>query len=416
MVDIVSAIISGDLATVRTLLAQGTDPNTIGKDNLKLVHYAAMTNQPLVFSELVKYKANVNAGDSHNNQTLYFAARAGASQEFITQIVQAGGNLNNQNKIGQTATHVAARLGNVEALKALLKSGANPNIKDIVGKTPLMDVVKTNHPEEILLLKEYGASSTIKDNYNTTPLSEGLKSSNELIKDTFELPILEKIQIPNNALLQAVVSNHIVDVQGALAEGISANCTNQHGMSALHYAALHGASDIIATLSTAGAYLDLTNHDGMQAIHFAAMTHQISALDTLLKLGASVNAVDNAGNTPLHYAAQFTDDPVYIQKLLDAGAAINVVNHMGETPLHFALADGNVATVKFLVDHANEVVHETEAVVTKHAEVAIAARDTIEISDVLIGDDKLSALQNVSFHSIYTQAIEATVIHTDAIL
>jgi len=254
MVDIVTAIIDGNLATVKTLLAQGTNPNTIGKDNLKLVHYSAMANQPLIFAELVKYHANVNSGDRHNNQTLYFAARAGASQNFIKQIVQAGGNLNNQNELGQTATHVAARLGKVDALNALLQSGANPNIKDKVGKTALMDAVKTNHPEDILLLKEYGASSTIKDNYNTTPLSEGLKSTNELIRDTFELPIIDKLQIPaNNDMLKAVLSGQVADIEAALAKGMSANTTNQYGMTALHYAALHGDSGVISALTDGGA-------------------------------------------------------------------------------------------------------------------------------------------------------------------
>ena len=454
MVDIVQAIIDGDLATVKTMLAQGTDPNTLGKDGLRLVHYSAMTNQPLVFAELVKYNANVNAGDHHNNQTLYFAARAGASQDFIKQIVKAGGALNNQNEIGQTATHVAARLGKIDALKALLQSGANPNIKDIVGKTPLMDAVKTNHPEDILVLKAYGASSTIKDNYNTTPLSEGLKSSNELIKDTFELPILEKLQIPvNNVLLQAVMSGQVADVAAVLASGKSANTYNQFGMTALHYAALNGDADIVAKLVDAGAYLNYTTPEGMQAIHFAAMNHKTDALTALLNLGASINALDNKGNTPLHYASQFTDEPGFIQKLLDAGASINAVNNLGETPLHFASADGNVATVKFLVEHHANVAAvdkqgETplqDAVKTNHPDVAnylstqnkaAEAGQTIHdqkhpahaitISDVLSSEDALSALQSPAqsstepeaapSHSVYVQTVEAPIVHVDAIL
>ncbi len=451
MVDIVTAIIDGDLATVKTLLAQGIDPNTISKDYLRLVHYAAITNQPLVFAELVKYHADVNAHDAHNNQTLYFAARAGASQDFIKQIIQAGGTLNNQNKLGQTATHVAARLGNVDALKGLLKFGANPNIKDIVGKTPLMDAVKTIHPEAILILKEYGASSTIQDNYNATPLSEALKSTSELVKDTFELPILEKLKIPDyNPMLIAVIGGNVADVEAVIAAGSSPNATNSYGISALHYAALHGDSDIISALIDAGAYHNLTNYDGIQAIHFAAMTHQIEALDTLIKLGASVNAIDNKGNTPLHYAAEFTDEPAFIQKLLDAGASINAANNTGETPLHLAAADGNLGTVKFLVEHhANVAALDTqdetplqEAVKTQHADVSAylseqksvavldhkSAEDTIDIQDVLASANEVEGLEEHSIeshsartevalsHSVYVNSTEIPIVHVDAIL
>lgn len=463
MVDIVGAIIAGDLATVKTALAQGTDPNTVGQDNLKLVQYAAMTNQPLIFAELIKYNANVDAKDNHNNTALYYAARHGGSQEFIQQIIKAGADINNQNKIGQTATHIAVRIGNLDALEGLLKNGANPNIKDIVGKTPLIDAVKTNHPEAILPLLEYGANLTIKDNYGATPVSLGISSTNPVFKDIFELPILNKIQIPmNNALLQATVTHEIADMQAALAKGISANTTNQYGMTAIQFAALHGFSDAITLLKGNGADIIQTNFEGMQAIHFAAMTHQTNALATLISLGASPNAIDYKGNTPLHYAAQFTDEPAFIQKLLDAGALINTKNNAGETPLHLAAADGNLETVKFLVaNHANvtavDLQGETpmqEAIKTKQSDVAtflstqskvtdssenamshdlkpVNTQSALSLKDVFSADDALAGLEDegVSTNgavtaevaeqttSVYVQPVETVVVQiVDAIL
>lgn len=457
MVDIVGAIIAGDLTTVKTALAQGTDPNTVGQDNLKLVQYAAMANQPLIFAELIKYHANVDAKDNHNNTALYYAARHGGSQEFIQQIIKAGADINNQNKIGQTATHIAVRIGNLDALQGLLKNGANPNIKDIVGKTPLIDAVKTNHPEAILPLIEYGASLTIKDNYGATPVSLGLSSTNPVFKDIFELPILNKIQVPtNNALLQATVTHEIADMETALAKGFSANSANEFGITAIQYAALHGFSDAIALLKSNGGDIIQTNFDGLQAIHFAAMTHQTSALMTLISLGASPNAVDYKGNTPLHYAVQFTDEPAFIQKLLDAGASINTPNHAGETPLHLAAADGNLDTVKFLVaNHANvaavDLQGETpmqEAIKTKQSDVATFlstqnkvaessehdmdhvlklsdTQTTLNLKDVLSSDDTLAGLDSEAVSgyglvttetteastSVYVQPVETIIVH-----
>lgn len=379
MVDIIQAIVDGDLAAVKTALSQGSDPNTLGRDGLRAVHYSGMYNQPAIYAELVKAHANVNAKDPHNHNVSYYAARAGASADFIVQIFKSGVDLNNQSEIGQTAMHVAARLGKVEAIQGLLKCGANPNIKDFVGKTPLLDAVKTNHPEDILLLKSFGANSTIKDNYGVTALSAGLSSTNPLIKDIFELAILDKLQVPaNNALITAAVVHDIPGMQTALASGVPVNTGNQFGITALHHAALNGFSDEITVLKKAGASIIQTDGNGTQAIHFAAMTHQSGAVDTLLGMGATISAQDKLGNTPLHYAAQFTDEPAFIQKLLDAGANINAVNHAGETPLHLAAADGNLETVKFLVAHhanvaAIDAQGETplqEAVKAKYTDVA----------------------------------------------
>ncbi|MGE3318213.1 MAG: ankyrin repeat domain-containing protein [Candidatus Berkiella sp.] len=459
MVDIIQAIVDGDLAAVKTALSQGSDPNTLGRDGLRAIHYSGMYNQPAIFAELVKAGATVDAKEYHNQTALYYAARAGASTDFIVQIAKAGADLNNQNKIGQTAMHVAARLGKVEALQGLLKSGANPNIKDIVGKTPLLDAVKTNHPEDILLLKAFGASSTIADNYGVTALSAGQQSTNEQIRDLFELAVLDRLQIPaNNALFVATVTHDIDGMKAALASGISANSINSFIMTPMHFAALNGFSDEITLLKENGGSIIRTDGDGVQAIHFAAMTHQTSALTTLLDLGAAINAVDKQGNTPLHYAAQFTDEPAFIQKLLDAGASIDTKNIAGETPLHLAAADGNLETVKFLVAHhanvnAVDQQGETplqEAVKTKHADVATflssqnpaksegheltldlkpeSVESKLTVKDVLSSENSLEGLgeneththaepaEAAVSHSVYNQVLEQPVVHVDAIL
>ncbi len=76
MVDIVYAVQTGDLAGVQSALAQGADPNTKGQDGLYLLHFAAMANQPHIFSLLLSHGAKIHATDPHNSEPLYYAARA----------------------------------------------------------------------------------------------------------------------------------------------------------------------------------------------------------------------------------------------------------------------------------------------------------------------------------------------------
>lgn len=82
--------------------------------------------------------------------------------------------------------------------------------------------------------------------------------------------------------------------------------------------------------------------NGMTAMHFAAMSGQTDIIKLLLAHQAKVNvATTNEGWTPLHLAAQFGQKEA-VQLLLDNNADINAkTRYGGETPLHIALKRNN---------------------------------------------------------------------------
>ena len=51
-------------------------------------------------------------------------------------MIQAGGDVNEQNTAGWTSPHLASMNGHVEVITALLAAGADKTLKDIGGKTP----------------------------------------------------------------------------------------------------------------------------------------------------------------------------------------------------------------------------------------------------------------------------------------
>lgn len=378
MVDIIQAVIAGDLAGVQSALASGVSPNTIGQDSLSLLHYAAGANQPAIFSLLVSHGAAINAKDTHNNEPLFYAARGNGSKSFVDFIIASGADINNASKIGETALHLAARLDSLGALESMIINGANANIKDIIGRTPLHDAVVTNHPDVILLLIEFGASLHIKDNYGHTPI-DNAQTANQTVQQILAMPILDSIQLPaHNALLQAAVINDVHGVKDAIAHGVSVNTTNSHGLTGLHFAALHGYSDMIQEFINDGAYINQTTVDGLQPLHLAAMAQQINVIDTLVNAHAAINAVDYLGNTALHYAVQNGGSTDLVTKILDAGAWIDTVNKHGETALHLAAEAGNVDAVKVLVaHHANLTIQDAkgetaadEAISSNHLDIA----------------------------------------------
>ena len=56
---------------------------------------------------------------------------------------------------GNTALHLAARIGNFNAVQQLLQTAANPSIKNIAGATPFDIASANNHQDVANIIEEY---------------------------------------------------------------------------------------------------------------------------------------------------------------------------------------------------------------------------------------------------------------------
>ena len=118
------------------------------------------------------------------------------------------------------------------------------------------------------------------------------------------------------------------------------NAVDEHGLTALHYAAAyHPNPDVAAMLVLVGA--DVNARDsmyGMTPLHFAAEHGGApEVISVILKAGADVNARDeDYGATPLHFAAEHSENQEVILLLLEAGADVTSRDPIGETVLDYA--------------------------------------------------------------------------------
>ena len=67
----------------------------------------------------------------------------------VKKLIQAGGDVNEQNGSGWTPLHYASHYGHVEVISALLAAGADKTLKNKLGRTP-HDVAKNQDVKNAL--------------------------------------------------------------------------------------------------------------------------------------------------------------------------------------------------------------------------------------------------------------------------
>lgn len=67
--------------------------------------------------------------------SLHISSEQKRADEILRVLASASCNVNERNKLGRTALHLAAKLGNLQNLKVLLDNGCDRNIKDKLGFT-----------------------------------------------------------------------------------------------------------------------------------------------------------------------------------------------------------------------------------------------------------------------------------------
>ena len=81
--------------------------------------------------------------------------------EAFTALLEAGADVNMQNKYGETLLHISIRRDRREMVTVLLDNSADMNRPDAPGWTPLMECVMDDMPELCQLLVNSGADKSI---------------------------------------------------------------------------------------------------------------------------------------------------------------------------------------------------------------------------------------------------------------
>lgn len=109
---------------------------------------------------LIQNGANVNQPDDPYGGNEIALHNAVCNERLIRLLVSRGGNINAQDRRGETPLHTAIRLGYKDAVPVLLGLGADPNIKTKKGETALDYALRFNRAEIVEKIKVFQAGKT----------------------------------------------------------------------------------------------------------------------------------------------------------------------------------------------------------------------------------------------------------------
>ena len=158
MVSLPETVRAGNLAAVRSLLQQRTDPNQSEPDGTAPLHWAVQQERLDIVEALISAGANVNAKNRYGATPLVLAATTG-NASVTEALLKARADVRASVPETGSVLIAAARTGNPEVVKLLLAAGADVNLPErFSGQTALMWAAAEGHPEAVKALLAGGAN------------------------------------------------------------------------------------------------------------------------------------------------------------------------------------------------------------------------------------------------------------------
>jgi ankyrin repeat protein len=361
--DLYEAVNCDNTEKIQQLINAGAKVNAQKKGHTPL-HFAVMQGKINSVRILLANGAKVEIDNSGNSpvHTAY-------SKNYIVilqlLLKQNYGNVDIQNKDGQTILHLAILYYNEAIFDLLLYYEAKVTIQDNVGHTPLHLALKcTQIFLKKLLDPKYGDNINIQYNDGDTLLHTALVANDDYA-DFVDILIEAGANpnIANNAgqtpFYQAISNGHTSAVELFINQLNGANIDDIRdvlGNTLLHEAVRVRDINIVKILRKAGAALNTINNDGDNPLQLAVNGNQKNILLLFIRKNKAVdtNIKYQNGNTLAHMAAIKGYKDI-IDALIDNGSKLNIENDDGDHPLHIAVRKGGQDAVKLLLNKGADI-------------------------------------------------------------
>ena len=394
--DILDAVQSGDIATVKKFLDEGVPVDLTDEEGWSLLHHAAALGQVKVINLLREKGCHVDLIDNEGRTPLHYAATNG-DIETIRLLIEMGSNVNSVDNEGNTPLKWSVMCEQNAVIEELTKQGGTVDVEEM---EPLLlpfqdpghilgdgnnEVCQSNQTELTTDIQHVSTAATSNDSYKHSDHNShqtDLVTTKQCMDTNADTTQLE------GDIFEAAQCGDTATVKGYLDLGVPVDVTDEDGWSPVHHAIAHHQVEVIRLLMDRGCLMNpvknrkqatkgneqkssnlhVTTEGGStystyntkqlyEDVFEAARCGDTATFQSYLNSGGSVDLTDEDGRTLLHCAAGEGQMKV-VELLIKRGCRTDPVDKNECTPLDYATVCGHVQTVQLLKQQSKEHLEE----------------------------------------------------------
>ncbi|XP_056439818.1 transient receptor potential cation channel subfamily A member 1b [Gadus chalcogrammus] len=358
-------------ASCRALMDLRAEPNILNNALMSPLHLAISHNHTPLVELLVSYiNTDCNLKGDLGNTPLMLACSIN-NWEALSILLQSGGRLCSQNKLGHFAIHAAAFAGATRSMEVILTAGeklghpleTHINYLDKSKSSPLHLAVRGGSMEAIRLCLHTGARVDQQQLDLSTPLhlasTQGAVEAVKMMLSSY-CDVENIINLTDGAcqtpLHRASIFDHAELVDYLISMGGDVERMDCNGNSPLLLATSCGSWRTVALLLAKGANMAVRDRSGCNFLHLAILQRKgLKNLseDVMQSKGvkALLSSEDHDGCTPLHYACRLgVHNAVKNMLGLSGELCLALKSKDKKSALHFAAQYGRINTCHRLLE------------------------------------------------------------------